>query len=355
MTDNSLQRFIISYKKEPIYYLTDKDLAQNPTSFILNNIPTSLPYGVGIVQDNDKCITIYKKECSNYTFSGDLYYTNYICISGSNNCSSDINPGQTYSYSCTGRPLCNDLDIPPQNMLDIILYFKNKDSNITDIPSLINKLSTKWNTIPGEHLTPLNITRQYLDISFEITPYIHASYTSDSIANLTLTKYLLLGIDDYQNNRINNGLVSIEPVESYIDIKKLDTAQLKVSNCGYSNDINYIKQYTNKVDNELQTTTTAELKTINALEQNKVQIDYKSRSPTINIFAILKIPLDNTLTWGQLITNDNIFDNQYIRKYFGPVSLNSFKVTLYTEDGYILNLNDRNWNFSIFCKQLYKY
>ena len=35
--------------------------------------------------------------------------------------------------------------------------------------------------------------------------------------------------------------------------------------------------------------------------------------------------------------------------YFGPVSLNNFKVTLYTEDGYILNLNDRNWNFLYFA------
>ena len=70
---------------------------------------------------------------------------------------------------------------------------------------------------------------------------------------------------------------------------------------------------------------------------------------------MIKIPLDNTLNWGQLITDDNIFQNHYIRKYFGPVSLNSFKVSLYTEDGFIVNLNDSNWNFSILCKQLYKY
>ena len=227
--------------------------------------------------------------------------------------------------------------------------------NPSNIKTVTKELSVKWTAISGEHLTPQNIIRTYPDVSFEIKPYIYGNYISDSIADLTLTKYLLLGIDDFQNNRINNGLISIEPGESYINIKKLDTTQLKVSNCEYSNESTYVKQYTNKVDNQLQTTTTAELKTINALEQNKVQMNYKSVSPTINIFAVLKIPQDNTLNWGQLITNDNIFDNQYTRNYFGPVSLNSFKVSLYTEDGYILNLNDRNWNFSIYCKQLYKY
>lgn len=317
---------------QPIIYLklTSKSYTPLITNFFLKqtikNNNKNLPYNIynqSIIYFTKNDIDLYMNDVSNLVISykkEPIYYLEY-----------------------------------DQSFNDIYTYFTSLNHNSTLIQLLSPLSTTSWKAFSGPHLTPQNIIREYSDVSLNIEPYIYGTYTSDAVANLRLTKYLLLGIDDYQNNRINTGLISIEPIESYININKINNTQLKVSNCIYSNDINYYKQYTNKIKNELQTTTTTELKTINALEQNKAQTNYKSRSPTINIFAIIKIPLDNTLVWGQLISNDNIFNNQYIRNYFGPVTLNSFKVTLYTENGYLLKLNDNNWNFSLFCKQLYKY
>ena len=361
MTDSSLQRFIIAYKKDPVYYLSDSDFSSSgytpeygtyaiansnetcnqivtkkcpsetyknlrcvssnsykdcsvicDSTNVCNNLVNKSPIsydctgerkhcsisllsqssrtGSGIIKPDDTCDKIYKDKCGPNPPSK---FDTYICIHQSNpdsltTCSSEIQPGQIYTYSCSGTPSCNKVPIPPRDVIYFINYF-NKIP-ISETTNLIKLLSTTWKTISGDHLTPQNIIRTYPDCCFNITPYIHSSYTSDAIANLTLTKYLLLGIDDYQNNRINNGLVSIEPVESYTNVSKLDTTKLKVSNCEYSNDSNYTKKYTNKIKNELQTTTTAELTTINALEKNRVKINYKSRSPTIDIFAILKIP-----------------------------------------------------------------
>jgi len=273
--------------------------------------------------------------------SGEIYYTN-------NNI--DLYKTQKNSFKITYK---KDPIYTLSNDSALGFYFNLITNDLTRIePSLNSKL---WSAISGEHLTPEHLYTTYIDNSFQIIPYLYCTYESEANANLILTKYLLLGIDDYQNNRINSGLVSIESVESYIDIKQLDTTQLKVDNCQLANDINYSKQYTNKLEYGLQTITNATMQTINALEKSKNKVQYSSKSPTVDVFAVIKIPLDNTLTWGQLITDDNIFQNHYIRKYFGPVSLNSFKVTLYTEDGFIINLNDSNWNFSILCKQLYKY
>lgn len=282
-------------------------------------------------------------------------------------------PGVKHPYvDCSGKIYYTnnniDLYITTSNHFNItykkdVLYTLSSDTSlaiffnttleINNYKPPFNPMS--WLAVSGEHLTPETLYTTYRDASFQITPYLYSTYTSEANADLILTKYLLLGIDDYQNNRINSGLVSIESVESYINVKQLNTVQLKVNNCELADNINYSKQYTNKLENGLQTTTNATLQTINALEKSKNKIQYSSKSPTVDVFAIIKIPLDNTLTWGQLITDDNIFQNHYIRKYFGPVSLNSFKVSLYTEDGFIVNLNDSNWNFSILCKQLYKY
>ena len=272
--------------------------------------------------------------------SGKIYYTNNtidLYITKSNQFNITYKKDLIYTLS-TDNSLAK--------YFNYINTRDNKDSNLK---------SASWIATSGEHLINQTLYTQLKNVNFQITPYLYSSYTSEANADLTLTKYLLLGIDDYQNNRINSGLVSIESVESYIDVKLLNTTQLKVDNCQFADNINYSKQYTNKLEYGLQTTTNATLQTINALEKSKNTVQYSSKSPTVDVFAVIKIPLDNTLNWGQLITDDNIFQNHYIRKYFGPVSLNSFKVSLYTEDGYIVNLNDSNWNFSILCKQLYKY
>ena len=272
--------------------------------------------------------------------SGKIYYTNNMI---------DLYVTKSNQFKITYK---KDLIYTLSNDYSLAKYFnyistgENTDSNLKP---------TSWIATSGEHLINQTLYTQLKNVNFQLTPYLYSTYTSEANADLTLTKYLLLGIDDYQNNRINSGLVSIESVESYIDVKKLDTTQLKVDNCQFADTINYSRQYTNKLEYGLQTTTNATLQTINALEKSKNTVQYSSKSPTVDVFAVIKIPLDNTLNWGQLITDDNIFQNHYIRKYFGPVSLNSFKVSLYTEDGFIVNLNDSNWNFSILCKQLYKY
>tara|TARA_A100001015_G_scaffold265498_1_gene313920 strand:- start:3572 stop:5377 length:1806 start_codon:yes stop_codon:yes gene_type:complete len=288
-----------------------------------------------------KPITLLEEELPYLDCSGEIYYTyNDIDLYKTTSNSFNITYKKDIIYS-----LSSDISLAKYfNLID------NIDDNIDDY----SPNQRLWTTDSEQHLTPELLYTTYTDLSFEITPYVYSTYLSEANANLTLTKYLLLGIDDYQNNRINSGLVSIESVESYIDIKKINTTQLKVNNCQFSDDINYSKQYTNKYD-KLQTTTNATLKTINAIEKSKNTIQYSSKSPTVDVFAVIKIPLDNTLKWGQLITDDNIVQANYTRRYFGPVTLNSFKITLYTEDGFIINLNDNNWNFSILCKQLYKY
>ena len=43
------------------------------------------------------------------------------------------------------------------------------------------------------------------------------------------------------------------------------------------------------------------------------------------------------------------------RVYFGPVKLSKFKIRLLTDKGFEVNLNERDWSFSIMVTQLYQY
>ena len=44
-----------------------------------------------------------------------------------------------------------------------------------------------------------------------------------------------------------------------------------------------------------------------------------------------------------------------IRKYFGPVKLSKFGIRLLNDKGFEVNLNDRDWSFSIIATSLYQY
>jgi hypothetical protein len=227
------------------------------------------------------------------------------------------------------------------------IYYKNE-------PVYKVASNTSITYLSGPHNSPGNIMREYPAVS---NVYLNKVYKytaiSEAPADLLLTKYLLLGLEDYNNNQLNSGLISIQSSRSTEQNVNINSRKygLKVAQCPSGNKNYY--QYNTGLSNEITGITKAQLATVNAIAKHKNIPTNKTSPPSDNIFAIIRIP--NDIQYGQLITDNNIILLNNQRTYFGPCSIGSFKIKLMTEDGNTLNLNKTDWSFALICKQLYQY
>lgn len=205
--------------------------------------------------------------------------------------------------------------------------------------------------------------------------------TAISLLNLTGTKSLILVVDDYNQNHINNGVVTIAEYSKSLKLPSYYSYDLNYS-CTGSNQNNsiidlLIKENQNNPDIGLliadkmtaqyksiekilpsnpRTLTQSQIYTINEIiKNNENLINYRSRAPTnTDVFSIIPIKT-KSLTSGDLIVEltGPLQDNK--RTYFGPVNVDRLRVALYDDKGNVLNLNGADWSITIIATLLYQY
>jgi len=195
-----------------------------------------------------------------------------------------------------------------------------------DAPSSTSYLS-KW-------LFPGNISNHYF------------SYISgESSIDIFGPKYLLLVLDDFNHNRINSGAVAITStsnklaVPSYVGKVKQDCQDAAKNIKGIS-------------ASKPRILTQAQLYTANEILNNRGDDKDRPVAPNnSNIFGIITLPLNiDEREYGI-----SSLDIKFKREYFGPVNIDRVKVSLLDDKGNILNLNGRDWFFSIKATELYQF
>lgn len=167
-----------------------------------------------------------------------------------------------------------------------------------------------------------------------------AILTSDTCISVNIYNYFLIMLDDYTQNHINDGLVTISMADNMIDAP---------STTSYSCDpVTGIKT----VIPDGLTIKQAE----SASEKLKSKIMKKSYStgPFVrDIFGL--IPIKTTgMSAGQVYVEfGGTLQNQE-RTYFGPVNIHRMTIKLLTDRGDLVDLNNANWSFSFICETLYK-
>ena len=215
-------------------------------------------------------------------------------------------------------------------------------------------------------------------------PYVKvetAGNTGASLLDLNGTKYLILVIDDYNQNHVNNGLVSIT---EYSNILKLpsyyspDLPYVFVNPDGVSNNLNSLinaegpnnqnglliagKMTVDYLPTQIiipsapRTLTQSQIYTINQINKNKNNnTNFRAKAPTSpDILAILPIKTSN-LSTGSMISEMSGSLQENIRVYFGPVNIERMKVKLLDDKGNIINLNGLDWCITLICECLYQY
>ena len=214
--------------------------------------------------------------------------------------------------------------------------------------------------------------------------------TANSNLDLNGPKYLILVIDDYNQNHVNNGLVSITQLSNTLKLPTYyspDMPYICTTPAQQGNNLNqllfeantqslfdtqstptsnglliagkYTQEYVNTqtiLPSAPRTLTQSQLYTINEINKNRNNTtNYLSKSPTSSdILAMIPIKTSGISTGTILVEfSGSLQDN--IRNYFGPVNIDRMAVQLLDDKGNVINLNGTDWCVTLICECLYQY
>ena len=214
-----------------------------------------------------------------------------------------------------------------------------------------------------------------------IVPVFSGGNTAIAVLDLYGPKYFILVLDDYNQNHINNGLITITELSTKLAVPSyFNTSQPYICSSSASNispllSINSIGNSTNQNFNALQdkldfsygkvqtvlpsaprTLTQAQIYTINEIIKNREKnTSYRGKAPTSSdTFALIPIKRAG-LSIGDMYVDfsGSIQDNKRI--YFGPVDIDRMHIRLLDDRGYTVNLHGQDWCITIISENLYQY
>ena len=172
------------------------------------------------------------------------------------------------------------------------------------------------------------------------------SVVGDSILNTNLYYFFLIILDDYIQNHVNDGLVTITSLEKDV---ALPTYASRVT---YQCDPVSGKKVAISASNRENTNLTSkQLYAMNqVLEARRTKEKSYSTGPVMrDVFALVPLKLSGLAFGSTYMEFGGTLQNQD-RKYFGPVRIQKLSVKLMNDKGEVVNLNGGNWSFTIICE-----
>ena len=236
-------------------------------------------------------------------------------------------------------------------------------------------------SIPGQSRTPPGgiIAPTFQLVLDTVTNDInYQGYTiPKSTVDIKGPQYFIITLDDFNNNKPNKDMISlIDTVDTQLKVPNYINTQTMDKNYGigkYEIGYNGVAGYecvdvadsgnndrqcsTNDLNIDLSSNLTkAQRYTADQIQFFNKQSSinrYNSPNPTdyIGRISVNRNPTD----WNTSIIYKNPEPKLTERKYFGPVKLVKFKIRLLNDKGFEVNLNDRDWSFSVIVTHLYQY
>ena len=181
----------------------------------------------------------------------------------------------------------------------------------------------------------------YSDISNTFVIY------SDTSVSTNLYNYFLISLDDYVQNHLNDGLITITSQEISNDpgafnyITDPATNQRIAIPADYgSPGITYTQQQLESFNQKVKS-------------QLVAKKSYSSGPFVQDIFGLIPVKTAGLPIGSTYVEFGGSLQLQQ-RLYFGPVNIHRMSIKLLTDRGNIVDLNGANWSFSLVCEQLYK-
>ena len=171
--------------------------------------------------------------------------------------------------------------------------------------------------------------------------------TGDTNCTLTTNKYFYIILNDYIQNHINDGLVSMSKKETDIQI---NSSQYTIKTCDPTTNTTTITTTTNT-----DGLTSKQLYALNQslISKRNTVNNFSNNTNISDIFAMIPLKIGGIPNGSYYIETGGNLQNQE-RLYFGPVNIHRMSIKLVNNNGDVVDLNDVDWSFSFICEQLYR-
>jgi hypothetical protein len=262
-------------------------------------------------------------------------------------CSSQVPPiDLTFTYNNnTGKTTITNTNVS----LDYSLTFYDSNSAVMSAHSELAgaKINSNLGILLGFKSYDASQSLKYTVLSNNGTNV--NTITSIGIVDTYGPKYFMLGIDEFNNNKVNKNIIGMADNFTNVNMPSYYNCDICL------NDPTLLKE----VDSDTglpkpSGLTTAQAYTITeVLNQQKNALDNKYNGTlSSNVFA--RIPVFTNGNFGTMIsTTNNLKVN--LRNYLGPIDITRLRVQLYNDKGQILNLNAGDFSLALQVEQLYQY
>lgn len=306
-----------------------QDFLSSPNNFTLD-LTSPLD---NVVEMNIQTIEL----CKSWYLIDEYYGTNYFCVDSScvtiesGNYTNDSLMTQLNSVSNDSGL---DLSFSISTISNKVTISNNggSDKTITFYDDSVNDNSHRNYT--------LGWLLGFKDISYSIVN--GSSITGESVIDLCGPRYLMVGINDFNQNQVNPGVVSMADNKEFFKYPDYVTVNLNLNNpC-------------ENCDGSPSGLTEAQIATVKSIQEEKTKASVKLFHGSNDTNIIAKIPLPQIESGEKLALNNTTLQNNK-RIYLGPVNIKRMQVILYNDKGQILNLNGNDWSLSLQTKHLYQY
>jgi hypothetical protein len=258
---------------------------------------------------------------------------------------------------------------------DYKLVFYDQQSFVKCYTGVSSVTNTTWDTTMGWILGFRESTTYDLSDYFttvidptNIDYYINDTYKTNNIISLrgdtsvsvNLFNYFLLCLDDFNQNHLNDGLVTLSPSDTTVTLpsyanKNNFTCDPATGLLTYNTNI--INPTTNSrlTQNQIYAITeTANGSSSTITRSSTISSKSFGTGPFVkDVFALIPIKTSGMQNGSVYVDFSGTLQNQE-RVYFGPVNIHRMSISLVSDRGDVVNLNGANWSFSFLCEQLYQ-
>jgi hypothetical protein len=178
------------------------------------------------------------------------------------------------------------------------------------------------------------------------------SIDGDTTVIVDLYNKLFIVIDDYNQNRLNDGLITNVDDTNSIPLPSYATRNSVICDPVTNSEIFALDEYDTTAKQRL---TQNQMQSVAALRNDQTQTNTQSGAGPYakDIFAVIPIKV-SSLTNGQTYTEFGGTLQSQERLYFGPVNISRMTVKLISDRGDVVDLNGSDWTFSLIAEQLYQ-
>ena len=244
-----------------------------------------------------------------------------------------------------------------------VVFFNTINPNLNPIPLKNNgnlKIDNNLGWVLGFRGTNIELNTHKDGLVYDIPA--EGMIIGEALVFLPNPTYLLLVVDDFNQNRLNNGIVNINRSSSVLSTPSYINSNVNFAVTNTDNGFN--TQYRTYLPNVSDTVkpiikprlTQAQLYTANQISANRMDTtSTRLQGPTTtDVLAVIPLKM-SSLNFGDMYIEFGSSLLQNERTYFGPVYIDKMRVRLCDNKGNTLNLNGANWSISLITSHLYEY